>query len=505
MSRRYPVVHLPSAAIASDCMDHFRFRPPMLPRADSFPPAEFSDASSYNQLSPPHTSVYRSFDDFDIPQDLNRGNHWLEHGEVPPCDSYGSRYETADTSQHQTVGGCDEAFAENMYMYPGLEIGQRCRRRRRRRPQPQQTTAAHELMHLHHPEDSTQPYREPSLTDETFDPSVGPRAADFDRITVKHSAHEPARSDATSCSSYSYTSQPHPAHHSRYYQRLHSEANPYTGSVHVDAGRCDASSVQYQQQDYGQTSEPSNDPSPSQLNSESRTIPSKTDSSVTDEELPPRPKGYPKPLGPYNGLPAVQRGKYVSDRIERLFVAHSEKILFGNAEVRSSVDNRLVFSLSSKLLSARTRRTLHDAATNLPLLTITSDKLLSSNSDMFIAKAFASASSQPLLTILRPTISRGMRRTTVAYAPSRRRRGRENRSHRRSRSSPPALTITASSKSRTLRILDCYSNHVADIVRETQSLKSIATARSAYFINISPGYDYALLVAACVCLNEQFD
>jgi hypothetical protein len=221
---------------------------------------------------------------------------------------------------------------------------------------------------------------------------------------------------------------------------------------------------------------------------------------------PPKPPpGYPKPLGPNKGLPAVRKGEYVFTRMRKLVISHGETLLSGGAVVRDAADNSSLFTLTAKLLSAHGRRTLHDAHTNLPLLTITSSKIVASGETMMVDDAFAAPGKEPLLTLQRVSLGIGKGKGVKCYAPRKRRDPVKDRNaFRKPAPPPPALFVTPRANGCTLRVVDAKSNHVADVIRNTASLRSIPTARTTYFINVSAGYDCALLAAACVCWNEQF-
>jgi hypothetical protein len=201
----------------------------------------------------------------------------------------------------------------------------------------------------------------------------------------------------------------------------------------------------------------------------------------------------------------VRKGAYAFSRMRKLVISHGETLLSSGAVVRDATDNSAIFTLTSKILSAHGRRTLHDADSNLPLVTISSSKIVASGDTMIVDDAFAAPGKEPLLTLERVSLGIGKGRAVKCYTPRKRREPAKDRNAiRKAAPPPPALTVTSRASGCTLRIVDAHANHVADVIRNTAGLKSIATARSTYFINVTAGYDCALLVAACVCLNEQF-
>lgn len=202
----------------------------------------------------------------------------------------------------------------------------------------------------------------------------------------------------------------------------------------------------------------------------------------------------------------VRNGGYVFSRMRKLVISHGESLLSADAVVRDAADNSDMFTVSAKLLSAHGRRTLHDARTALPVLTITSSKVTAPGDTMYVEDAFAAPAQDPLLTMQRVSLGVGKGKGVKCFAPSKRRRDpvRDRNAFRKRPPPPPALYVTPRANGCTLRVVDAHANHVADVIRNTTSLKSIATARTTYFINVSAGYDCALLAAGCICWNEQF-
>lgn len=221
--------------------------------------------------------------------------------------------------------------------------------------------------------------------------------------------------------------------------------------------------------------------------------------------VPAPPPGYPKALGPNRGLPIVRKGAYVFPRVRKLVISLGEKLMSSDTVVRDSIENLPMFVVTSKLLSAHWKRTVHDAKTMMPLLTVTSEKVISASETMFIEDAFGAPGKEPMMTLKRVSRGLGKGRIVQGFTPRKRRDpAKERNLIRKPPPPPPALTATPRANARTLRVADTKSNHVADVVRNTAGLKSISTARVTYFVNVSSGYDCALLTAVSICLNEQF-